>query len=66
MKVFIQCERTKRFMGKGMRWVKRKLFALPFKTSANALEYCLKNQITGVAIVLEVGDKSQEVRLRGP
>ncbi len=64
MEIFVQQRETGCFLGEGNQWVRTKQDAMRFETSALALEYCLRNKIEAVEIILGFDDPGLDCRLK--
>ncbi len=64
MKILLQHVDTKMFLGDGLHWVREKDQAKDFKNSAEAIQFCVQNQIENAEIILAFQDSQYDVRLK--
>ncbi len=64
--IVLQRKTDHHYLGRELRWVKERSHALGFGEYAEAIDFCIKNQINEVDMVMDFGNQMYECRLRWP
>ncbi len=61
MRALVQSKETQLFLGQDQDWTQERSQAKDFGSAAEALDYCLKNQIRQIRIVLDFGNAEYDL-----